>query len=160
MADLALVTAGRLNVVSGVGNGHEQETFEAAEQINVGQVFRIDTSTGKATKGNATAVGESGIAAGAAVAREVPTFQLYLCIDQARQAGNPVTGLRKGKVDGFELSALSYGQRVYLSDTDGALGDAAGTVPLAVGRVMPRPLTGTPTVQDKVLSVDFPNLRT
>lgn len=151
MANLALVTSDRLNVVSGIGSGHEQYTHEAAEQINVGQVYRIDTTTGKATKANGTTLAEAGQAAG-----PIRNSQLYLAIDQARQAGNGVTGVLKGTVDGYDLSSLAYGARVFLSDTDGTLADAAGTISQEVGRVVPRPLTGTPTVQDKLLYVNLP----
>ena len=152
MANLALVTAGKLNPVSGVANGHEQYTFEAEEQISVGQVFRISTTTGKATKANGTTLAESGQAAG-----PVRNSQLYIAIDQARQAGNAVTGMKKGLVDGFNLDAQAYGAQIFVSDTDGALGDAAGTVSVAAGRVVPAPLSGTPSVQDKLLYIDFPS---
>jgi hypothetical protein len=154
MADIALAAAGKMTPVSGIANGHEQYTFEAAEQINVGQVFRIDATTGKATKANATNATEAGQAS-----LGVYNSGLYLAIDQARQAGNAVTGVKKGLIDGFELSALGYGAQVYLSNTDGSLADVTGTIttntPL-VGRVVPAPLTGTPTVQDKLLAVNFP----
>lgn len=143
MADIALVTSGKLNVVSGVANGHEQYTFEANEQINVGQVFRIDPTTGKATKGNATATGEAG-----------PS--LYLAIDQARQAGNSVTGICGGLVDGFDLSALTYQAQVFVSNTDGTLADAAGTVSTIAGRVHPAPITGIPSGADRLLKVNLP----
>lgn len=152
MADLALAAAGKLTPVSGIANGHEQYTFEAEEQINVGQTFRLNQSTGKATKANGSVLDE------AAQVTAAGTFitTLYIAIDQARQAGNAVTGVKKGLLDGFDLSALAIGAKVYLSNTDGALGDAPGTINTLVGRVQPAPLTGTPTVQDKLLAVNFP----
>jgi hypothetical protein len=151
MADLALVTAGRLNPVSGVANGHVQYTFEAEEQINIGQAFRISTTTGKATKANATVVGES-----AQASAGVFNSQLYVAIDGARQAGNAVTGVKSGLLDGYNLDALAFGAPVYLSNTDGALGDAAGTVSTIVGRVQPAPYHGTPSGADKLLAVNMP----
>lgn len=152
MADLALVTSGRLNPVSGIANGHVQYSFEAEEQINVGQVFRINTSTGKATKANASSLAE------AAQVTSLGNFDstLYVAIDQARQGGNGVTGMKKGLLDGYDLSALAYGAKVYLSNTDGALADAAGTNSTLVGRVHPAAYTGTPSGADKLLAIDFP----
>ena len=143
MADIALVAAGRLNPVSGVANGHEQYTFEAEERINVGQVFRINPATGKATLANATVVGEAG-----------PS--LYLAIDGARQAGNAVTGISSGIVDGYNLDAYTYQAQVFVSNTDGTLADAAGTVSTAAGRVIPAPITGTPSGADRLLRVNLP----
>lgn len=152
MADIALASAGKLTPVSGIANGHEQYTFEAEERIDVGQVFRINPTTGKATKANASTLDESGQVTTAG--NFITT--LYIAIDQARQAGNAVTGVKKGLLDGFDLSALSVGAKVYVSNTDGALADAVGTTTTLVGRVHPAPLTGTPTVQDKLLAVNFP----
>lgn len=143
MADLALVTAGKLNPVSGIGPPHEQYTFEAEERINVGQVFRINPTTGKATLGNATVVGEAGP-------------MLYVAIDGARQAGNAVTGVRSGYLDGFNLDALNYQAQVFVSNTDGALADAAGTVSTVAGRVIPAPFSGAPSGADKLLKVNLP----
>ena len=141
MPDLALVTAGRLRVVSGPGgDGHIQRTFEAEERINIGQWFRINPTTGKATLANATVAGEAG-----------PT--VWLCIDGARHAGMGVTGLRGGLVDGYNLDALTYQQQVFLSNTDGAAADAAGTVSTPIGRVEPAAFTGTPSGADRLLRV-------
>lgn len=151
MADLALVAAGKVRPISGIAEGHVQRTFEAEERIDQGQLFRLSTSTGKATKANGTTLAESGQAAG-----PVRNSGLYVAIDNARQAGNPVTGLRKGLIDGFDLSSQGYGAQVFVSDTDGTLADAAGTISVAAGRVLPKPVSGAPSVQDKVLEVDLP----
>lgn len=156
MANLALVTAGRLTSVSGINNGHEQYTFEASEQISVGQVFRYDATTGKAEKANGTTVAESGqVTAGGTFGINFIS-ELFICIDPARQAGNPVTGLKKGELDGYDLSALSFGQKVYISDTDGTLADTVGTITTHVGRVRPAPYTGVPSGADRVLAVNCP----
>jgi hypothetical protein len=154
MADLALVTAGKLWPVSGVANGHEQYTFEASEQINVGQVFRISLTTGKAEKANASTLVESGQVTTAGNY----TSELFIAIDGARQAGNAVTGMKKGELDGYNLDALAFGAPVYISNTDGMLADAVGTTTTMVGRVRPAPYTGTPSGADKVLAVNCPPL--
>lgn len=153
MTAIALSTAGKVNPVSGVANGHVQYTFEADEQITQGQVFRINTTTGKATKGNASVVAEA-----AQSSAGVYNSQLYIAIDSARQAGNSVTGIRSGLLDGFDLTAQAYGAPVFLNDTDGVIGDAAGTISTLVGRVQPAPIHGVPSGADKVLAVRCPPL--
>lgn len=50
-------------------------------------------------------------------------------------AGQAVSVLKKGTVEGFDLSSLDGDARVYLSDTVGELADAAGTMTVPVGRV-------------------------
>lgn len=49
--------------------------------------------------------------------------------------GGPVDLLREGEVTGFGISGLNYDAPLYLSDTAGALADAAGTVTALVARV-------------------------
>jgi hypothetical protein len=57
---------------------------------------------------------------------------------EAAGAGFGISLLKRGIVAGFNLSGLAYGASVYLSDTDtGILADAAGTVSVAVGKVVP-----------------------
>ncbi len=153
MAVISLITAGKVNPVSGVANGHEQRDFEADEQITAGQAFRISTTTGKATKANASVVAEAGQSVAGTYNAE-----LWVCIASARQAGNTVTGIRKGELDGFNLDALAYGAPVFLNDADGSIGDAAGTISTQIGRVRPVSLTGTPSGADKVLAVRCPPL--
>ena len=151
MADIALATAARVYPITGVGNGHEQYSFEAAERINQGQCFRIDTTTGKATLANGTVVAEA-----AQSSAGVYNSQLYIAIDGARQAGNAVTGVKYALLDGYVLDTLAYGAPVYLSDTDGTLGTTAGTVSTLIGRVQAVPFTGTPSGADKALKVNCP----
>jgi hypothetical protein len=143
MANLALVAGAAFRPVSGVANGHEQYTFEANERINKGQVFRIDGTTGKATLANGSAAGEAGP-------------DLYIAIDGARNAGQGVTGMQRGLVEGYDLDALAYNAPVYLGNTDGTPADAAGTVSTVIGRVIPSPVSGNPSVQDKILKVNLP----
>lgn len=153
MANLALATNAKIRPVSGVANGHVQFTHEAEEAIAAGQAYRINTSTGKATKANATVVAEAA-QSGAGVFNS----QLFVAVDGALQAGNSVTGMKAGLIDGFNLDALAYGAPVFLSDTDGSLADTAGTISTVVGRVASVPFTGTPSGADKVLFVNAPPL--
>jgi hypothetical protein len=43
--------------------------------------------------------------------------------------------MREGDLAGWDLSGLNYDAAAYLSNTPGALADAAGTVTALVGRV-------------------------
>lgn len=142
MADLALITANKVEVVE----SFEQMTLPTAETVHPGQVARLDASTGKWTKGNATSATEAacyGIAVGG----------------RANVAGEPITVIRRGVLDGFDLSGLDYGDPVYLSLTDGALTDASpGSYgeDVLVGKVIPSFGTTLGTAADKLLLVDFP----
>jgi hypothetical protein len=134
MAVIALVTADRVNVVESL----EQKTAPAAEAIVAGAPVRFDTATGKFTNANGTLAAEARIY-GVAV-RTVP-------------AGMAVTAVRRGYLDGFDLSGMAYDAAVYLSDTDGRLDTAAGTVSTVVGRVAPAFATTLGTAADKLLYV-------
>lgn len=138
MANLSLVTANKLEVVESI----EQFTEVTAEAVNPGQAARLDTSNGKLTKANATVAAEArilGVAVGS----------------KANTAGEPTTIIRKGVVDGFDLSSLAYDAAVYLSNTDGTLADTAGTVSTVVGRVIPGSATTLGTAKDKLLLIDL-----
>lgn len=119
MALITLLTANRVEVLESL----EQMTLPAAEDISPGAAVRIDVSTGKFTNSNASNVAEArvyGIAVG--------THAIY--------AGMPVTAVRRGVLDGFGFSQ-AYDAPLYLSDTDGRLADAAGTMSVVVGRIIP-----------------------
>ncbi|HEY3312020.1 MAG TPA: hypothetical protein VGK00_10305 [Anaerolineales bacterium] len=119
MANLALKTAARVEVVESL----EQMTLIAAEAIIPGQAVRLDTASGKFTLANGTVAAEAriwGIAVGT----------------HTIAAGMPVTAVRRGVLDGFTIPQ-AYDAAIYLSDTDGMLADAAGTVSTVVGRVIP-----------------------
>ena len=119
MALIALITASRVEVVHSL----EQFTGVAAETIVPGACVRLDTATGKITNGNGTDAAEARIL-GIAVGTHNVIARL------------PVTIVRHGILDGFTFSQ-AWDAPIYASDTDGRLGDAAGTVSLAVGRVVP-----------------------
>jgi hypothetical protein len=102
----------------------EQYTAPISEDIDSGEYCRFDPTTGKIAFGNATTVGEMGFG-GVLIARKANTGQ----------AG---TFIRKGVVQlGDALDGLDYGDAVYLGDTDGQLNDAAGTVEVVLGYVIP-----------------------
>lgn len=136
MADINLVTANKVNVVESI----EQLTLPAAESITAGMAMRLDTSSGKFTKANASAAGEARVK--------------WLAVKTVA-AGEPVTGIKTGVLDGYDLSGMAYDADVFLSDTDGRLADAAGTVSTKVGRVLPGTSTTLGTAFDKLLLVDL-----
>jgi len=118
----------------------EQWTAPAAETFSAGEAIRLDTSTGKATPGNAT---------GAAEARVTG-----IAIETANVANETITIVKRGILDlGDALDSLDYDAAVYLSNTDGTLGTAAATVSIIVGRVVPG---WGHTTADKLLWVDLP----
>lgn len=116
----------------------EQFTGPAAEDISAGQYVRYNTTSGKVELGNGTAAAEAregGIAL------------------ETVKAGQTVTAVRQGIIDvGNALSALGFDANVYLSDTDGTLADAKGTVERIVGQVVP---AWAATSADKLLRVDL-----
>lgn len=120
MADLTIVST-EIRPVR-IGDEH-MHTAPAGEAIVAGQYIRWSTA-GKFELGNATAAGEVGDG--------------FIALKSAA-IGETVTGL-KGPclLDvGDALSGIAYGVSVFLSDTDGTLADAAGTVSTVVGKVVP-----------------------
>lgn len=102
----------------------EQWTGPAAEVITAGQMVRLDTTSGKATLSNATTAAEARTRG--------------MAITGANAAGITLTVVKRGVLDiGEAMAALDYDQAIYLDNTDGALGTAAGTVSLVAGRVVP-----------------------
>lgn len=124
MSDLSLTTANKVEIVESI----IQMTLPTAEVVSPGAAARLDTSTGKFTKSNASSAAEArtyGIATG----------------QKANVAGMPVTAIRKGVLGGFDLSGLAYDQAVWLSSTDGALCDADP----GVNEQQTVTITGSPT---------------
>lgn len=123
---------------AGIPTDDDQLTTKLAETMAQGDVARLDTTNGTFTGANGTTTGEAA----------APLFILL----NGGIAGEYVTGVRKGKIAGFDLSGLNFSAAVYLSDTDKTLADAAGTVSTVVGRVIPA--TGNAAVPfDKILLV-------
>jgi len=134
MADIALQTANRVEVAQ----SFIQHTLPAAEAITAGAPVRIDTS-GNFTNSNGTTTTEAatwGIATKTVV------------------AGEALTAIRKGIMDGFTFAG-AYGSTVYVSDTDGRLADAAGTVSKIAGTVLPGTANLLGAAKAKLLLVDL-----
>jgi hypothetical protein len=134
MADIAL-TAARVSPVNEFE--YEAWTLLAGATITRGQAVAIDATTGKA----AVADGSTG------AANNVRGIAL-----NGAAAGEAVTIMVHGSLYGFTLAG-NYDSAVYLSNTAGALADAAGDVSVVVGRVRPMHDGATPT---KVLYVNIP----
>ena len=135
MADLALVTANRVNVVE----SKEQRTLVAGVAITAGQAVQIN-STGKWALCDASVVA---------------TCRFYGIAVKSVPAGVGVTAIRRGTIDGFNLDALAFDAFVSLSDNAGMLEVAAdGTVDVIVGRVVPGTATTLGTAYDKLLEVE------
>lgn len=136
MTAIALVTANKVEIVESI----EQMTLPTDEAVTAGQAVRLSTTTGKFTKAKGTDAAEA---------------RIYGVATKTVAAGEPLTAIRKGVMDGFALSGLDYDAPVYLSDTDGTLADAAGTVSVEIGRVIPGTGTTLGTAFDKILFVDL-----
>jgi hypothetical protein len=140
MADIALSAKMSADRELRVVESWQQFTAPCVEAIAEGDGIRFDATTGKWTKANATVAGEARVT--------------HIATHRAA-AGQSLTGIKKGIVDGFVLDALNYDVDIFLSNTDGRLGDVAGTVSKIVGRVIPGFATTTGTAADKLLLVDL-----
>jgi len=136
MADIAVATAGVIRIVESI----QQDTQPAGEAIVAGAPVRYD-SNGAFVNGNGTTSTEAAC---------------YGVATRSVAAGEAVTAVRQGVLDGFTFSQ-AYGARIYLSDTDARLADAAGTVSTLIGRVIPGRATALGAAADKLLQVDFPS---
>lgn len=132
MANLTITNARPVQVL-------EQFTWPNGESLTKGKYARLDPTTGKAALGNGSSAAEAGFGG----------------IVTGDDGAATITVLRKGIVDvGDALAGMSFGDVVYLSDTDGILDTATGTVTLVVGYVIPGWGATTP---DKLLYVDCIN---
>jgi hypothetical protein len=129
MADIAVATAGLIDVVESI----EQMTLPAGEAIVAGAPVRVNTS-GQFVNGNGTTTTENDV---------------YGIATTSVASGMPVTAIAKGVLGGFTFSQ-AYWAVIYVSDTDGRLGDAAGTASKVAGRVIPGTASST---YDKLLRV-------
>lgn len=138
MADIT-VTAAQVGVV--FPEKAEIFDFIAAETITAGQALFLD-SNGKAELADANAAGE---------------LQFRGIALNGGGAGQAISVLKKGHCYGFGVSGMAYDAVAYLSNTAGALADAAGGTTVNCGRVVPLANGATLT---KVLYVEADWLRT
>lgn len=137
MADLALTNTDELEVFDSVVA--TQHTAVAGVDISAGQLVKLDTD-GRWELADAST--------------DAGTANVYLA-GMTKPAGQPVTGFKTVKVDGFDLDDLDIGDSVYASDTAGAISDTPGTSVLKVGSViggMSEVLTSTPK---KILQINI-----
>ena len=138
MANIALTTADKIEVVE----SREQHTAPAAEAITAGAPVRFDTSLGTFTPANGTTAAEA---------------RVYGIATKTVGAGQALTAIRQGVLDGFVLTGVAYDGALYLSDTDGRIADAAGTVPIVLGRVITGHAQTLGVAPDKLVLVDLSN---
>lgn len=119
---MALLTITTCRVV----RQYRYDDVVVGEALPEGDYARMNTTTGKLELGNATTATEVGVIGG-------------LVTDDTYAVGATAHIVYEGLLDvGDALTSLTFGDTVYLSDTDGQLGDAAGTVTTAiVGTVVP-----------------------
>lgn len=119
---MALLTITTCRVV----RQYRYDDIVVGEALPEGDYARQNTTTGKLELGKATNATEVGVLGG-------------IVTDKANAVGEVAHIVFEGLLDvGDALSALTFGDTVYLSDTDGQLADAAGTVTTAiVGTVVP-----------------------
>ena len=94
------------------GSDEHQHTAPALETFNAGQYIRLDPSTGKWVKGNASSAAEIGDG--------------YFAGSSALNIGDPVTGYKRPCLFdvGAALAGLNFGDKVYVSATDATFADA------------------------------------
>lgn len=136
MAVINVITAGKINIAESI----QQMTLPAAEAILAGAPVRLDVANGRFTNANATVTAEA---------------RVWGIATKTVAAGQPVTAVRKGVLEGFNLDALAYDATVFLSNTDGRIDDAAGAVSTVVGRVIPATAVTLGTANDRLLQVDL-----
>lgn len=117
----------------------DQITAPTDEVIVRGQMVRYSTTTGKLTKAKGTAAAEARV--------------LGMAITDGSPAGMTITAVKRGWVEvGTALGDCDFDQELYLDNTDGAIGTAAGTVSTVIGRVA---AGWGYTTADKVLSIEL-----
>jgi hypothetical protein len=133
--ELALDTADRIEVVA----SWEQLTLVAAEAIEAGAPVRFNGTTGTFANGNGSDMTEG---------------KVYGIATRSVAAGEAVTAIRRGILDGWDLSGLNYWATVYLSDTDARITGVAGTKAVTVGYVGAGTSEVVGTAPSKLLYLD------
>jgi hypothetical protein len=117
---------------------NDQASGIAGEAIVAGAPVRLDTTTGRFMN---------------ALGTTAPNARVIFIATRTVATGEAMTGVRGCTLEGYVLDTLAYDAPVYLSDTSGRLGDAAGTVSVVIGRVVPGFATTLGTAADKLLDV-------
>jgi len=135
MATIAITAADRISLLF----NDKAETYNGICGVAIarGQAVYF-ASTGKLALSNA---GAAGTAKFAGIALE------------AGGIGQAISILKRGHIGGFTLAG-AYHSLAYLNDTDGVIGDAAGTVSVVIGAVVP--LSDAPNYT-KALYIDAPH---
>lgn len=120
MADIT-VTAAKIGVV--YPEKAEIFDFVAAATITAGQAV-YQTSAGKIDIADANGSG---------------TLQFRGIALNGGGAGQAISVLKKGHVNGFTVTSQAYDAALYLSNTAGALADSAGATSINCGRVVALP---------------------
>ena len=143
MATISLIDA---TLPLRIVDGYEVKTLDslrAEETIANGAAVRIvpsSTNAGYLTNAKATTNAEAAVVG---LARK------------GVSAYGATTVIRKGVVDGFDLSSYNYWAPVYLGDSDGIITSISGTLTRLIGRVIPVDTGKVGVAPDKLLEVDF-----
>lgn len=118
----------------------DEFTAPTTEAMPAGSYARLNPTTGRIEYGNASS------------ATEVGTGRRGITITAADRAGQTVTVVEEGliSIGDSALDGMDFGDSVFVNDTDGSLGDAAGTTSAIVGTVDPAFGSTTP---DRLLFV-------
>lgn len=136
MADIALTTAGRVEVIY----SQNQKTHPAGATMTAGAAVIQGTAT-----------------TGAWILADGVTNKGGIHITtRAAQLGEPVTAIRKGLMDGFNVAGMALNDPVYASNTPGNIATGTGTGNLQIGRIVAAHGTPLGTAADKILEVDAP----
>lgn len=122
MADIALTTADRVHVV---GHPETQLTLICSVDVDAGEAVAVVSTS--------TDAGEWVLADASTAAKN----RAYGLAARTTKAGLPLTAIRKGRMAGWDFSGQDYDEAIFLSNTAGAIADAAGDVSVAIGRVVP-----------------------
>lgn len=118
MSDIAVDNVAPIFVTD--GPTHIRSQIAGAGGITIGQSIYLDPTTGTVLPTNSATAGK---------------YQFRGVAMETVGAGQAVDVIEQGYVNGFDVSALAYDALVYVSDTAGKLGTAAGTNSSVVGRV-------------------------
>lgn len=120
MANEVALTAARIALVD--PNDNEIFSWVAQQALTEGMPLYLHATNGTADIADANDSGK---------------FQFRGIALQAVAAGQTVDILKRGRVFGYTVSALSYDDPIYISDTVGRLSTAAGSTTVIAGRVVP-----------------------